>query len=243
MPRQSPRKNYTVLSRGLLFSYILLLLVPPPASSRRLPILAMTRHSPDGSPPSHPALLLPRISPPLGISPHCRLILASQSPRRREILDMMGLAGSYEVIVSSFDESTLFELKRTADPTDYVKHSACQKAADVCSRLSSPEDGCPVVVIGSDTVVDLDGDILEKPRDEAEAADMLKRMSGRTHLVHTGVALYSSSNGYSGPSSNFSVSTKVSFPSILCCNLRPCNTNFSVIGTKSWLLHTNITIF
>jgi len=124
---------------------------------------------------------------------------------------MMGLAGSYEVIVSSFDESTLSELKRTADPTDYVKHSACQKAADVCSRLSSPGDGCPVVVIGSDTVVDLDGDILEKPRDEAEAAVMLRRMSGRTHLVHTGVALYSSSNGYSGPASNFAVSTKVTF--------------------------------
>jgi septum formation protein len=133
-----------------------------------------------------------------------RLILASTSPRRREILNMMGLQGKFEVIASPLDESALQVqlrggqpngvlegLEVLSDPKDYTRVLAEHKAKALVDQMAS--DGLlrqPTLVLGSDTIVELDGAILEKPRDIEDAKQMLRRLSGNSHAVHTGVALY-----------------------------------------------------
>lgn len=108
------------------------------------------------------------------------IILASQSPRRREILKLMGL--SFTPIPSTFEEN--LDKSQFPNPQAYVIANAQGKAADV-ARCHPQHD----VIIGSDTVVVQDGTILEKPRSEAEALTMLKALSGRDHVVYTGVSL------------------------------------------------------
>lgn len=120
------------------------------------------------------------------------LILASQSPRRREILDMMGLAGLYTTIPSPLDEAALQdELTKagiTKDPQRYTQTLATEKARTLAETLNDVT--CPTIILGSDTIVDQDEAILEKPIDTADAKRMLHQLSGREHYVHTGVALY-----------------------------------------------------
>jgi septum formation protein len=106
-----------------------------------------------------------------------RIILASQSPRRRELLELIGIA--HEVMPADLDESVL----PNEAPTAHAERLAREKAEVIAHR----EPGA--VVIGSDTIVVLDGDILGKPRDHADAAATLRRLSGRTHTVHTAVAV------------------------------------------------------
>ena len=106
-----------------------------------------------------------------------RLILASASPRRRELLALTGLP--YEVRPGGMEE-----VIETEDPEEAVKALSAQKAA---GGLSEAEPGD--VVIGADKVVAIDGRILGKPRDEAEAFSMLRELSGRTHQVYTGVTV------------------------------------------------------
>ena len=106
-----------------------------------------------------------------------RIILASQSPRRRELLSLIGIA--HEIMPADLDESLLPE----ESPTEHAERLARSKAETVAAREPA------AVVIGSDTIVVLDGDILGKPRDGAEAAATLRRLSGRTHTVHTAVAV------------------------------------------------------
>jgi len=109
------------------------------------------------------------------IVPH--VILASQSPRRRELLTLVGIP--HEVRPADIDESYgAGEL-----PHAHAERLAREKAAVVAR--SAPD----AVVIGSDTIVVLDGDVLGKPRDERDAASMLMRLSGRTHTVMTAVAV------------------------------------------------------
>jgi len=119
------------------------------------------------------------------------LILASQSPRRREILDMMGLPGMYETIPSPLDETALqMELIQkgiTKDPQLYTRTLAEEKARALAETLHVT---IPTLVLGSDTIVDQDETILEKPKDKQDAVRMLRQLSGREHFVHTGVALY-----------------------------------------------------
>ncbi len=110
-----------------------------------------------------------------------RLILASTSPRRRELLAHLGLP--FEVAASRFDESLLSPIG--LPPADYVTQLAQGKAAEVAARLAAPE----AVIIGADTTVVLDGDVLNKPLDPADAARMLRRLSGRTHEVYTGLCV------------------------------------------------------
>lgn len=118
-----------------------------------------------------------------------RIVLASGSPRRREILKMIGL--NFEVETSKFEEN--LDKSSFAHPCEYVKENAKQKAIEVWERLSKCHKGsansCPDLVIGSDTVVTLFDEIIEKPRDEEDAFDMLKKLSGNKHTVFTGVAL------------------------------------------------------
>ncbi|MEP7002770.1 MAG: Maf family protein [bacterium] len=106
-----------------------------------------------------------------------RVILASQSPRRRELLTLVGIA--HEVRPADIDEAYL----AGEAPRAHCERLAREKAAVVA--LESPD----ALIIGSDTIVVVDGDVLGKPRNEMEAAAMLSRLSGRTHTVLTAVAV------------------------------------------------------
>lgn len=114
-----------------------------------------------------------------------RIILASASPRRRELLAQIGI--EFEVVVSHKEERY-----RSSEPQEIVKELALMKAENAESELEKSEGRLPsreMTVIGADTIVVLDGKILGKPKDEAEAFDMLMSLQGRPHLVFTGVAL------------------------------------------------------
>jgi septum formation protein len=106
-----------------------------------------------------------------------RIILASQSPRRRELLVLIGI--THEVMPADLDESVL----PNEAPTAHAERLARAKAEVIAGRNTG------AVVIGSDTIVVLDGEILGKPRDHDDAAATLRRLSGRTHTVHTAVAV------------------------------------------------------
>ncbi|MBM3885161.1 MAG: septum formation inhibitor Maf [Gemmatimonadetes bacterium] len=105
------------------------------------------------------------------------VILASQSPRRRELLALVGIA--HVVRPADIDESVL----PAEAPVPHCERLARAKAYVLAER--HPD----AVVIAADTIVVLDGDILGKPRDASEAAAMLTRLSGRTHTVHTAMAV------------------------------------------------------
>lgn len=112
-----------------------------------------------------------------------RIVLGSASPRRRDLLEGLGL--SFEVAAADIDES----VRPDEEPAPYVARLAAEKAATVGARLgSSADDG--LVVIAADTTVDIGGRILGKPEDETEARAMLAALSGRTHQVHTGVTVH-----------------------------------------------------
>ena len=112
-----------------------------------------------------------------------RLILASASPRRRELLARLGVP--FEVVVALVTEHE----DPAADPRVMVAHNAALKAGWVAVR--HPD----AFVLGADTTVFLDGQALNKPRDPAEARAMLRRLAGRTHTVFTGMALRRQSAG------------------------------------------------
>ena len=121
-----------------------------------------------------------------------RLVLASQSPRRTEILEMMGLTGRFTASPSPLDEEKLqIELsQQEISPIDYARTLAERKAhAYGAEALEISNDGV-ALIIGSDTIVDLDGRILEKPTNQEVAHSMLSSLSGNWHQVHTGVAVY-----------------------------------------------------
>ncbi len=106
------------------------------------------------------------------------LILASGSPRRRELLSLLNLP--FEVRASDADEST----PEDWEPEKIVTELALRKARAVVDSMTSEK----AVVIGSDTIVVLDGRVLGKPADAEEAAHMLRSLSGRKHEVYTGLA-------------------------------------------------------
>ncbi|MFY7997137.1 MAG: Maf family protein [Candidatus Kapaibacteriota bacterium] len=107
------------------------------------------------------------------------LILASASPRRKKLLEQLGL--DFRVIVSAFDEDVI---PTDISPQDYVQILAQSKALRVAQNL-----GEAAIVIGADTTVVLQGYILNKPNDSADAVRMLSMLSNRTHDVFTGIAL------------------------------------------------------
>ena len=112
------------------------------------------------------------------------LILGSQSPRRRELLTRMGLA--FSVLTAEIDE-TKYE---TEDPAESVRRICAAKAAAVAERLAAQGGSpAPTLVLTADTVVVLDGRIMGKPRDKAEARAMLGALSGRAHTVYTAFCL------------------------------------------------------
>lgn len=107
-----------------------------------------------------------------------KLILASSSPRRRELMAKVGYP--FEIVPSDCPE-----ISSATKPTDLVQELAELKAQAVFSAHNDS------VVLGSDTVVDFNGQVMGKPKDDADAIAMLKQLSGKTHQVHTGVCILS----------------------------------------------------
>lgn len=107
-----------------------------------------------------------------------RLILASNSPRRRELLRNAGF--EFDVRPSGVEESRLPH----ESPEDFTRRLARDKALDVARQSEAGS-----LVLGADTAVAVDGEILEKPVDAADAARMLRALSGRTHRVITALCL------------------------------------------------------
>ena len=128
-----------------------------------------------------------------------RIILASNSPRRRELLGGLGIDFTVKVI-GGIDESWPHELKGEDIPL-YISR---EKAAPYKATIAPDE-----LVITADTIVYVDGEVLGKPADEADAKRMLRMISGRWHEVITGVTLMTAEREHS-----FAVTTKVKF-----CNL------------------------
>ena len=116
-----------------------------------------------------------------------RYILASKSPRRKELLGE--IIKEFEIITKEVDES----LPTKIHPQKGVEILAIRKGKAVAD-----EAGADAIVISSDTLVELDGVPLGKPRDKAEAFRMLSSLSGKAHNVHTGVAVHCRGKVFSG---------------------------------------------
>lgn len=112
-----------------------------------------------------------------------QLVLASTSPRRRELLSLLGLP--FEVCSPTFQEHPIAGLA----PREQVARFADEKARSV--SITRPDD----VILGCDTVIEIDGALLGKPVDLADARVMLTRLAGRVHDVHTAIALCWASKG------------------------------------------------
>ena len=110
-----------------------------------------------------------------------KIILASASPRRRELLSQIGM--EFEIRPSGALEQT-----KGTQPAEIVEELSALKAGEVFDALSK-EERADALVIGADTIVALDGRIMGKPKDPGEAALMLGRLQGRTHQVYSGVTL------------------------------------------------------
>lgn len=126
------------------------------------------------------------------------LILASSSPRRSELLSKMNR--KFKIVPSDCCEYSF-----AASPRDVALELACRKAMNVFLKNGA------AAVIGCDTVVDLDGEVLGKPKDAQEAVSTLKRLSGRSHEVHTGVCI-----AYEKGILLFSDTSKVKFKVLDC---------------------------
>lgn len=118
-----------------------------------------------------------------------RFILASGSPRRIDLLTNLQL--KFEIVPSTMEEV----IDNRLEPDEVVTALARQKASDVLSMLKerrhgdTADDAASLIVLGADTMVVLDKEMLGKPQDEEEACAMLSRLSGRHHVVHTGVCV------------------------------------------------------
>ncbi len=112
------------------------------------------------------------------------LILASNSPRRRQLLSLAGWM--FSVAAANIDESQLPD----ESPRDYVTRLAEAKARAILPQAHSEH-----LIIGSDTSVVIDGEILGKPVDEHQARAMLTRLRGRTHQVYTGISVVRAEDG------------------------------------------------
>lgn len=112
-----------------------------------------------------------------------KLILASGSQRRRELMTMCGY--DYEIMVSNADESIAEQ-----DPHEFVSKLAERKAVEVFERYSMLSGGeTEICVVGADTIVVYNDEIIGKPTDKEDAERILKTLSGQTHVVYTGVAV------------------------------------------------------
>ena len=129
------------------------------------------------------------------------IILASASPRRRELMEQAGLPCT--ILPAKGEEDA-----GDRSPAEAVRYLSEQKAREVAGQIA--DDAAPgTVVIGADTVVAVDGRILGKPADRADAARMLRLLSGRTHEVFTGVTLIVQREGGQTEEIGFETRTEV----------------------------------
>jgi septum formation protein len=108
-----------------------------------------------------------------------KIILASGSPRRKELLTSLGL--EFEVIKSDFEE----DIENKIFSNELIINLAEEKVKDVAKKTKKPS-----IIIGADTVVIIDNEILGKPLNEQDAFNMLKKLSNRTHKVVTAIAIF-----------------------------------------------------
>ena len=167
-----------------------------------------------------------------------KIILASNSPRRRELLAGLGLDFTVKVI-SGIDESWPHDLKGEDIPL-YISR---EKAAPYRQTIAEDE-----LVITADTIVYVDGEVLGKPHDKADARRMLRLVSGRTHQVTTGVCLSFLSEGQVEPAQkSFSVTTDVTFKeltdeeiSYYITHYRPFD-KAGAYGIQEWIGYVGVT--
>lgn len=119
-----------------------------------------------------------------------QLVLASSSPRRRELVASLGLSLPVLILPSDTDEGTPPDWQ----PSEVVEQLGLRKAR-ATARLLSAEDRAGSLIVGADTIVVLDGEILGKPQDRADAIATLTRLQGRRHRVYTGVACVDTRSG------------------------------------------------
>lgn len=110
-------------------------------------------------------------------------ILASASPRRKELLSQIGIP--FQIAVSNAEEHTV-----SVEPEDIVKDLSYTKALDIFNGQNGD-----AVVIGADTIVYAQGEVLGKPKDKAEATRMIQMLQGKIHRVYTGVSIIWNDNG------------------------------------------------
>jgi septum formation protein len=114
-----------------------------------------------------------------------KIILASSSPRRKELLDQAGIP--FTVMPSSVDESSV---KLSGTPEKMAEQLAHAKALDIAEKLTGG------IVVGADTIVVCDDEVFGKPIDDDDAFRMLKKLNGREHFVITGVSVINAADGY-----------------------------------------------
>lgn len=114
-----------------------------------------------------------------------KLILASSSPRRRELIHNLRLRLPIEIRSSEADET----MEPYWMPGEAVEQLALRKAAAVALQYGDTDDALDTLVIGADTIVVLDGEMLGKPANEEEAKAVLRRLQGNSHEVYSGLAL------------------------------------------------------
>jgi len=129
------------------------------------------------------------------------IILASSSPRRQDMLRTMGW--SFTIIKPEVDEIPLPE----ETPSDFALRAAMDKAKWVTEAASSHHH----LIIAADTVVTIDGEILGKPKDDAEAIGMLKKLNGKSHKVITGLSVMETIDNMIRKAINHSVTSRVRF--------------------------------
>lgn len=134
-----------------------------------------------------------------------KIILASASPRRKELLTQVGI--EFDIVTSDCEELTT-----KTRPSEVVEELSYLKAADVAKKLDT--SGKRLLIIGSDTVVALDDEIMGKPKDREDAFRMLKAIQGRQHSVITGVTMIFTEPDGREKTIVFSKETKVWFYSM-----------------------------
>ncbi|KAG7158900.1 probable bifunctional dTTP/UTP pyrophosphatase/methyltransferase protein [Homarus americanus] len=134
-----------------------------------------------------------------------KIILASSSPRRKEILEKIGL--NLTIVPSTFEEN--LDPSNFSHPSDFVIATARGKTEEVAKRLSS-SNSPPDLVIGADTCISLGGQVYGKPKDREDALSMLNKFSGTSHNVLTGVCVMVQ-RGTTWQEISFSEATSVQF--------------------------------
>lgn len=125
-----------------------------------------------------------------------KIILASGSPRRKKLLEQIGIEPV--ICPSGVDEDT-----DVTSPRALVEELSCRKCLDIAEKT---EDG---IIVGADTVVAIDDEILGKPKDAEDAKHMLERIQGKTHHVYTGVTIARREAGRLADKVTFSEKTEV----------------------------------